>query len=317
MAITEKETLASLKLLVTVAKADGTFSPEERAVFDESLKPVTLPAGTTAASLLDGAWDAGALAAEITSQEARDAAFSSCFAMAHADRVYHPAEQAILEKLEKAWTVSKERKGLLGRLFEETKDTVSLTRIAPIADPARRQKEIQEDVLKYSVLSGVLGLNFIPFVSLATDYAVVGVQAKMFRDIGQYWGRETTKDTVKQVIAGVGVGTGARLAVNQLVRIALPGAGTLIAASTNFATTWALGKVANQYWESGGKADMKMLKDLFRKSQAEGKQEYEKHKADVEAKSARDKATLDRLAADYKAGKISQADYERTIAELK
>ena len=316
MAITEKEAVASLKLLACVAKADGTFAPEERAVFDESLKPVKLPAGTTAASLLDGTWDVAALTAEITSQEARDAAFSSCFAMAYADRVYHPAEQALLDKVEKAWALPKEKKGLLGRIFQETKDTVSLSSIKPIADPANRKKQIDEDVLKYAILSGVLGVNPIPIASIATDLAVVGIQAKMFRDIGQYYGRETSKDSVKQILGGLGVGTGARIAVNNLMKF-IPGVGSVVAASTNFASTWALGKVANQYWESGGKADMKMLKELFKKSQAEGKKEYDAHKADVDARSAKNKATLDKLAADYKAAKITQAEYEKAVAELK
>ena len=52
---------------------------------------------------------------DVCDEDARDAAYSACFTMAYADRVYHPAEQAILEKLEKAWEVSKEKKGLFGR----------------------------------------------------------------------------------------------------------------------------------------------------------------------------------------------------------
>ena len=166
------------------------------------------------------------------------------------------------------------------------------------------------------ILSAVLGAFPIPVVSIATDVAVVGLQVKMFRDIGQYWGRETSKDTVKQVMGGIGVGTGARIAVNNLAKF-IPGVGSVVAASTNFASTWALGKVANQYWESGGKADMKMLKELFVKSRAEGKSAYEQNKAAIEAKQKQNKPLLDALAADYKAGKITQADYERSVLELK
>lgn len=315
MSISEKETLASVKLLVCLARADGNLAPEERAVLADALVAIPLTAGTTVEAMLDGRYDADALVKEITSQAARDAAFSSCFAMAYADRVYHPAEQALLEKIEKAWAVPQERKGLLGRIYQETRDTVSLSSIQPIADPARRAAQIREDVMKYAVLSGVLGLNPLPLVSIATDLAVVGIQAKMFRDIGQYYGRESSKDMVKQVLAGVGVGTGARIAVNNLAKF-LPGIGSVVAASTNFASTWALGKVATQYWESGGKADMKMLKDLFKRSQAEGRHEYEAHKRDIEAKSKANHDKLDRLAADLKAGKITQADYEREVAAI-
>src|SRR6185503_17068395 len=105
---------------------------------------------------------------------------------------------------------------------------------------------------KYSILSGVLGINPIPIASLVTDFAVVGLQAKMFSDIGRHWGHESSRETAKHVIAGIGVGAAARIGVNQLAKF-IPGVGSVFAASTNFASTWALGQVAKQYWQSGGK----------------------------------------------------------------
>ena len=315
MSMNEIESVASLKVLVCVAKADHAITAEERSVLDEAVRNAKLPGNLSSQTLLDGNYDFDTLLREITSQEGKDATFSSAFAMAYADRDCHAAEQALLEKIEKAFVVPKEKKGMFSRLFDEARDTVSLSSITPVADPKARQKEINEDVLKYSVLSAVLGLNPIPVVSIATDVAVVGLQAKMFRDIGQYWGRETNKDTVKQVMGGVGVGTGARIAVNNLAKF-LPGVGSVVAATTNFASTWALGKVANQYWESGGKADMKMLKELFVRSKDEGKTAYQQHKAAIEAKGKANKTDLDALAADYKAGKITQTDYERRVLEL-
>jgi uncharacterized protein (DUF697 family) len=316
MPMNEIESVASLKVLACIAKADNAITAEERSVLDEAVKNAKLPGNLTPQTLLDGTYDFDALLREITSQEGRDATFSSAFAMAYADRDCHPSEQALLDKIEKAFVVPKEKKGMFNRLFEEARDTVSLTSITPIADPKKRQGEINEDVLKYSILSAVLGLNPIPIVSIATDVAVVGLQAKMFRDIGQYWGRETSKDTARQIMGGVGVGTGARIAVNNLAKF-LPGVGSVVAATTNFASTWALGKVANQYWESGGKADMKMLKELFVRSKEEGKSAYKQHKAEIEAKQKANKADLDTLAAEYKAGRITQQDYERRVLELK
>ena len=316
MAMNEIESVASLKILVCIAKADYAITPEERAVFDEAVRHAKLPGNLTYKVLFEDHHDFDALLKEITSQEGKDVTFSSAFAMAYADRECHPAEQALLDKIEKAFVVPKEKKGLIKRVFQEARDTVSLTSITPIADPRKRQSEINEDLLKYSVLSAVLGLNPVPIVSIATDVAVVGLQAKMFRDVGQYWGRETSKDTVKQIMGGVGVGTGARIAVNNLAKF-LPGVGSAVAATTNFASTWALGKVANQYWESGGKADMKMLKELFVKSHEEGKTAYQQHKAEIDARIKANKGDLDALAADYKAGKLTQADYERRVLELK
>jgi len=321
MSIAGKEALAGLQLLVAVAKADGDLTSEERSVIAEALADAKLPEGITACALIDSSSDVDALIAQIEAQDARDVAFTACLTMANSNSVCLPKQQAILDRIETAWAVPEEKKSLLGRVFKEARDTVWLTRLEPTADRSKRDALVKEDVLRYSVLAAVLGLNPMPLVSIATDLAVVGLQAKMFRDIGQYWGRETSAETVKRVIAGLGVGTGARVAVNGLMKF-VPGVGSVFAASTNFASTWALGQVADQYWASGGKtdldmADLKMLRATFESSKAEGKRLYEIHKADVAAKHAAHAALIEELAVEYKAGRITLSDYERKVVELK
>lgn len=316
MSIPEKETLAGLKLLVALAKADGSLTTQERDAFAESLDGAKLAGDATAQGLLDGDHDVGALVKEVVSQEGRDAAFGACLAMAYSDRECLPQEQVILDRLEKEWAIPKERKGVLGRILDQSRDTAWFTRAKPTADTKRRDADIDAEILKYSVISGVLGLNPLPIVSIATDIAVVGLQAKMFSDVGRHWGRQTSKDAVKQVMAGVGVGTGMRLATNGLLKF-IPGVGSVVAASTNFASTWALGQVANQYWESGGKADLKMLREVFVKSRDGGKAAYEKNQAEVEAKRKTHEATLKTLADDYGAARMSLGEYENQVAELR
>jgi uncharacterized protein (DUF697 family) len=316
MAIHEKEALAGLKLLVAVAKADGSLTTEERTVLEESLAGAKLEGGITAQNLLDGNYDVETVAKDVTSQEGRDAAFSACFAVAYANRTCLPQEQVVLDRIGKAWAVPEEKKNLLGRILKETRETAWFTSVEPSTDPKKREAEVDGDILKYSVLSAVLGLNPIPVASIATDVAVVGLQAKMFSDIGRHWGRETSRDSVRQVIAGVGVGTGARLATNNFLKF-IPGVGSAYAATTNFVSTWALGKVANQYWESGGKADVKMLRETFMKARDDGKGAYETHRAEVESQGKVHAATLQKLSADYGASKMTLPEYEKQIAELK
>jgi len=316
MAVNESEALACMKLVVCLAKADGSLAPEERGVFEDTMRDLHLPKGTTAQGLLDGKYDAAALIAEITSKDARDAAFQSCFAMAYADRTCLPEEQAILNQIEKAWVVPKETKGIFGRMFSEAEDTLSWSRIQPIADPVKREAEITQDVRKYAILAGTLGLFPIPVFKLATELAVCGVQGKMVRDIGQYWGQETNVAGGKQLLAGMGVGQAGRIAVNVLLGF-VPIAGSVIPAAANFASTWAVGRVANQFYANGGKLAGADLKAMFREKQKEGKTVYDQSKGEVEAKAKQNKATLDLLAADYKAGKITQAEYERKVIELK
>ena len=170
--------------------------------------------------------------------------------------------------------------------------------------------------MKYSILAGALGLNPVPFLKLATEIAVLGVQGKMVRDIGQYWGQETTQAGVKQLIVGMGAGQVGRIALNTMLGF-IPVLGSVIPAAANFGSTWAVGRVANEFYASGGKMDKAMLQSAFKKKQVEGRDAYTMHKATVEAKAARNKALLDELGTGYKAGKITQAEYERSVLELK
>ena len=78
-----------------------------------------------------------------------------------------------------------------------------------------------------------------------------------------------------------------------------------------------VGRVANQYYAAGGKLDMKTLRESFKRHQKEGKSVYQEQKGVVEAKARQNKANLEQLGADYKAGRITQAEYERQVLALK
>jgi uncharacterized protein (DUF697 family) len=210
--------------------------------------------------------------------------------------------------------VAKEQQTLLGRLFAETKDTVLLSNIKPIADPARRSAEIREDALKYAILSAILGAFPIPGVAIATDLAAVALQVKLVRDIGQYHGHKVDAKAAKTLLAGLGLGTGARIAVTNLVKL-VPGWGSAVGAASSFAATYAVGRVMDGYFTRGA-GDTSSLKDEFKAAEKEGKKAYKESKDVISAKEAEAKAKLDALNAEYKAGAIDQATYEKRAAEL-
>lgn len=315
MAATEAEALASLKVLVCVARADGKITPEEKHALEDALAGVKLPAGTTFASLLKENIDLDAEMKRIAAPEARDAAFNGAYAMAHADGHASPEEVALLDRVREGLKVPKDRATLLGRVFGEAKDTVLPSNISAVSDPAKRAAEIKEDILKYSIFTAILGAFPVPGISLATDFAVVGLQLKMVRDVGQYWGHKVDNQAAKSLLYGVGLGTGARIAVSQVAKL-VPIFGSAVGATTSFASTWALGRVADQYFSSGGKADVATLKDAFRRAEKEGKSEYDARKKEIEAKKKASAASIERLNADLKAGKLTRQEYERQVAEL-
>ncbi|MCK6480585.1 MAG: TerB family tellurite resistance protein [Planctomycetaceae bacterium] len=311
----EAEALAGLRILVCIAKADGKVTAEERDALRDAFAALTLPAGTTVDSLLAEKIDLDAQVKAIASPEARDAAYNGAYSMAWADGEASAEETALLERVRAGLGIPKERATLVGRVFSEAKDTVLPSNIKAIADPEKRAKEIREDVRKYSIFTAILGAFPIPGVAIATDLAVVGLQVKMVRDIGQYHGHKVDNRAAKSLLYGLGLGTGARIAVTNVAKL-VPVFGSAFGAVASFASTWALGKVADQYFASGGKADMATLKDAFKKAEKEGKKEYDASKAAIEAKKKATAASIEALNADLKAGKISQAEYEKRVDAL-
>lgn len=312
--LSEKEALAGLRILVAVAKADGKVTTEERAALESALEAIP-GAAVSVSALLEQNANLDELIPQITSIEAREQVYQSAYSLAHADGEASPEEMKIIDRLRTEYRVADEKVAITKRLFQEAKDTVLPSHIQAVADPAKRAKEIREDVYKYSILTGVLGAFPVPGVAIATDLAIVALQVKMTRDIGLYWGHKMDKQAAKSLLGGLGLGTGARIAVSNLAKL-VPGWGSAFGAASAFAATWALGKIANRYFENDGKLDMGLLKKEMKAAEKEGKAAFEENKAAIEAKQKEAEGKLAALNADLRAGKLAQDEYEKQVASL-
>jgi len=315
MAITDLEAVAGLRILVAIAKADGTIHDDERAALSGALEGVKLPSGTTVDSLLAEPVNLERALGAVEDLAARDDIYKSAYGMAYADGQCSKEEQALLDQIKKTWQIPDKQSKFVARIFAETKDTVLPSNIQAIDDPAKRAKEIREDVLKYSFLSALLGAFPIPGVAIATDLAIVALQVKMVRDIGQYHGHKVDKEGAKSLLYGLGLGTGARMAVNNIVKL-VPGWGSAFAAATSFAATFALGKVMDKYFVDGKKADTASLAQDFKVAQKEGRSAYAENKSGIDALEAKQKAKLQQLSLDLNDGKLTLEEYERQVADL-
>lgn len=308
-----KEATACLRALVAVAKADNKITADERATLASALS--VLPASGDLEPYLDETVDLNAVLADVRSPAAREQLWQSAYTMVHADGEATPDERILLDKMRAALQISDASVSTTQRILAETKDTLLPSNIDPIADPVRRQKEIDQDVLKYSVLSAVLGAFPVPGVAIATDLAIVALQVKLVRDVGQYWGHKVDKDAAKTLLAGLGLGTGARIAVSNLAKL-VPVWGSAFGATSAFATTWALGRIANRYFENGQSGDVTQLRKEMKSLEKEGKEAYAREQATIEAKRKEASARLATLNEQRKAGTLSQSDYEREVAAL-
>jgi len=317
MSIRETEAVASLKILAALARADGSVHHDERKSLAAALDSLELDEPIAIDDLLAGAErvDVAAELARLESPEAREQIYRSAWFMAYADGACTAEEQAILELVARTTGTTDEQRAALERIFAPSRPSLVPIKVEPIADPEKRKAQVTRDIYKYGALTAALGAFPIPGLAIATDLGVIALQLKMIRDIGGYWGHAVDRNAAKSMLYGLGLGTGARLAVSNLAKL-LPGWGIAIGAASSFASTYALGRVLEKFFAEGAKVDIASLKGDFAVASKEGKATFAARGDDIRAEGAEHQTTLELLGRDLAAGKITQAELEERVASL-
>lgn len=161
----------------------------------------------------------------------------------------------------------------------------------PTTTASAKQLESEAIVNRYLPWSLGAGLIPVPVVDVA---ALTGVQLKMISEISRVYGIEFSETSGKSIIASligsVGASTVASGTLGSLVK-AIPGFGPILGAVTfplvAGATTYAVGKVFIQHFESGGtflSFDSVEGKKIFAEKFAEGKDKITQMARNVDAK---------------------------------
>jgi uncharacterized protein (DUF697 family) len=147
------------------------------------------------------------------------------------------------------------------------------------AQPAMSKQSRAEAIIN-RYLPWSMGAGLVP-IPIADAAMVVGIQVKMLAEISQVYSVEFSENAGKAVIAsligGVGSTTVAAGTFGSLIK-GIPGFGAILGAATlpviAGATTYAIGKVFTQHFESGGTFltfDSVDAKKVFDDKLAEGK----------------------------------------------
>ena len=144
-------------------------------------------------------------------------------------------------------------------------------------DVASRSAQAAKIVRNYSLGSVVPSLIPVPMIDLAV---VTGIQLKMLHSLAHVYGIEFKEEFGRSAIASLIGGTVAlstARVVSSAVK-AIPAIGSLVGAVTmpviNGGTTYAIGKVFTQHFESGGTFltfDAAKVREHFEKELKEGK----------------------------------------------
>ncbi|MDV6374107.1 YcjF family protein [Deinococcus arenicola] len=113
-----------------------------------------------------------------------------------------------------------------------------------------RDENVDEVIKSAALLSGAVAMEPIPFADILV---ITPVQAKMVLHIGKIYGFDISPERALEIVRELGVtiayGMAARQVMRGLAKLALPIIGGIITAPAVYGWTFALGRVAQSYFE--------------------------------------------------------------------
>jgi uncharacterized protein (DUF697 family) len=279
--MSEAERRATLAVALMAAFADGMRDDHERAAVEALVGQLGSTAGgaglDVAAVYQDLMQRRPAIAdlvKPLVTPQSRQFAYEAAVGVAHADGATTPAESAFLAQLAAALALP----APAAQAYVDAASSVaSAGTLAAVAVPSPATRATPDSAaLDTSILNAAItnaALELLP-ESLAS-MAIIPLQMKLVYRIGQAYGYELDGGSVKDFLATLGVGLTAqyleqfgRKLLGGLLGSVAGGIGRSIghqAASSGmaFASTWALGQVARQYYAGGRTLDAEKLRAAF------------------------------------------------------
>ena len=292
----EQESILTLALMA--AFADGAKNDAERAEVKriaDSLPQTGVQPGALYQRVLLKQVTPAQAAAPLQSPELRQLAYEMAVCVCDADDVQTEAEKAFLSELRRELQISAGQAAAFERSAEALAvEPLADTSLPPvIAQASAVDAQVDKMVLNYAILNGALEL--LP-ESLAT-MAIVPLQMKMVYRVGKSYGHELGRGHIKELLAAAGLGLTSQVLEGYARKLLggllgkiggglAKGAGKQVAGSAmSFATTWALGKLAQQYYAGGRKLSAIELRQLFGSLTEQARSLHSRYAGDIQQKS--------------------------------
>lgn len=285
---------ALLTICLLAAFSDGSKSDTER----EEVRRIATelgvpdPAGLVRRVLAGRAAIADAAAA-LAEQNDKLLAYEMALGVCEADGRLIAPERAFLENLRSALQIGATTSAEIEKTVEPLVHAPVATHGAPVPPPAAAVDN-GPTILNYAILNGALEL--LP-ETLAT-MAILPMQMKMVYRIGKTHGAEWDRSRIKEFLAAAGIGLGSQV-VEGFARKFMGGfakklggktigkaAGQLAGSALSFASTYAIGHLADQYHRGGGKLDTAAAKQLFASLQEKARALHAGHIPQIQQKAA-------------------------------
>ncbi|MEO8295473.1 MAG: DUF533 domain-containing protein [Gemmatimonadota bacterium] len=283
-----------IAIAMLAARADGQSGAAEQAAIDAFVARIGSPdVSQVIQQVSAGSLRISDLATRLSDDEARRTAYETALAVCHADGMTNLAEQTFLELL-------RDKLGLTAIAVEEmTHRAGALSGVAltpstvPPEPGASNDAALDEQILQQAMLTGAL--EILP--DRLANIAVLPLQLRLVYQIGQRYGQQLDANQVKDLVATLGLGAAAQAMEGVVIKVLgglaggllgglLGGAGRVAGgAAITFASTYALGHVAKQYYAQGRKLSTADLRALFTRFQQDAGTIYPKVQEQIQARS--------------------------------
>ena len=279
---------ALLSICLFAAFCDGVQSDSERNEISRLCEEMGLSdPGLISRRILTGRLELASVVAALTNPNARLLAYEMALGVCESDGFLTDGEKKFLQELQ----------GQLGLNPAETPKETALPDYplvpgAPAA-PAASAVDNSGTILKYAILNGALEL--LPD-TLAT-MAIIPLQMKMVHGIARSHGVELDRSSIKEFLAVAGVGLGSQV-VEGFARKLMRGIGKKVAgklagkaadqitgSAFSFASTYALGQLAERYYQVGRRLDSASTRELFTSLQSQARDMHTRYLPQIQDKA--------------------------------
>ena len=287
--LTQSTDEALLSICLFAAFCDGGQSDSERNEISRLCEEMGLgDPGLISRRILTGRLELPAVVAALANPNERLLAYEMALGVCESDGSLSDGEKKFLQELQ----------GQLGlNPGEAPKETAGLpdyplVPVAP-AGPAPSAVDNSSTILKYAILNGALEL--LPD-TLAT-MAIIPLQMKMVHGIGLSHGVELDRSSIKEFLAVAGVGLGSQV-VEGFARKLMRGIGKKVAgklagkaasqitgSAFSFASTYALGQLAERYYQGGRRLDSASARGLFTSLQSQAREMHTRYLPQIQEKA--------------------------------
>lgn len=290
---TDHEPIVTIAFLA--AMADGQASPDERSRLRAALTRLGIAnLDAIAQRVAQRQLPLAELTRQLSDDEARRLAYETALAVCHADGPVNEKETSFLNELRRALGLGPAAVGALEQ------GAAALAGV-PLAAPATSvgagnptsDAEVDDLILDQAILTAAVDL--LP-EGLA-NVVILPLQLRLVYQIGHHHGHELDADQIKDLAATLGLGAVTQV-LEGVVRKLVGGAartllgsvlgrasGLAAGAAVTFASTYALGHVAQRYYAQGRRLSADDLRALFNRFQEEARALFPKVRDRIETRA--------------------------------